>query len=74
MKFNEIRLNKKGEFDDIAIDNLHLEDMDGKTWWLGLYRKNKRICFWLSSKSKIKVTLQENGLKTKIVQYKEIDI
>ena len=70
MKFNEIRLNKKGEFDDIAIDDVHLEDMDGKSWWLGIYRGNKRISFWITSKSKIKVSLQANGLKTKIVAIK----
>ena len=66
MKLNEIRLDNKGNFDDIVIDDVHLENMDDKSWWLGIYRGNKRISFWISSKSKIKVSLQENEIKTKI--------
>ena len=70
MKYNEIRL-RKGKLDDIAIDDLHLEDMDGKNWWLGLYRGNKRISFWIRSKSKITVEIQENGLKSKIIEQEQ---
>ena len=78
MKYNEIR-TRHGALDDIAIDDLHLEDMDGKNWWLGLYRKVKdkrfkggwkliRTSFWIRSKSKIVVEIQENELKSKLVE------
>jgi hypothetical protein len=66
-KYNEIRLDEKGNFDDIAIYDLHLEDMTGKAWWLGYYKGDKRICFWISSKTKITVTLAEHGLNTEII-------
>lgn len=73
-KYNEIRLNEKGNLDDIAIFNVHLERMDDKFWWLGIYRdgkKLKRVTFHITSKSKIEVHLIENELNTKIVPYKK---
>ena len=71
-KYNEIRL-ADGVPDDIVIEDvtIHLEDMDGKVWWLGASRGNgkncKRTSFWLRSKSKIHVEVQDNELKTKII-------
>lgn len=80
MKYNEIRLDESKSFDDIAIDNLHLEDMNGKNWWLGIYREVKdkrfkkgikymRTSFFITSKSKITVSLQDNQLNTKIIPW-----
>ena len=66
-KYNEVRL-RKGRVDDVAIDELHLEDMTGDVWWIGIYRGNKRTTFYIESKSKITVTLIENGLKSKLVE------
>lgn len=74
--YNEIRL-AKGKPDDIVIDNvdLHLEDMNGNSWWLGAYsrkqgdfKKDVRTSFWIYSKSKITVTVQDNLMKTKIIK------
>ena len=71
-KYNEIRTRDSKE-DDIVIDDVsvHLEDMDGKSWWLGLYRGKKRATFWISSKSKIDVRLEENELKLKFIEQNE---
>ena len=71
-KYNEVRLSE-GKPDDIAIDGVdtHLEwmsDDNGSLWWLGLYKGKKRTTFHIWSKSKIKVELVENGLKSKIVK------
>lgn len=67
-KYNEVR-TRNGKADDIVIDdvNIHLEDMDGKNWWLGVYRGKKRATFWIRSKNKINIRLEENelGLKFK---------
>ena len=68
MKYNEIRL-RNGKVDDVAIDDLRFEDMTGKVWWLGVYRKNgKRTTFYFRSKSKITVEVVENDLKSKLVE------
>ncbi len=56
--------------------------MDDNFWWLGLYRNVKdkrckrgrrlaRTTFHITSKSKIKVELIENELKSKIVKYEK---
>lgn len=65
-KYNEVR-TRNGKADDIVIDgvNIHLEDMDGKTWWLGVYRGKKRATFLIRSKSEISVKLEENDLGLK---------
>lgn len=66
-KYNEIR-TRNGRADDIVIDDvsIHLEDMDGKSWWLGIYRGKKCATFWIRSKSKIEVSLEENELGLKL--------
>ncbi len=66
-KYNEVR-TKMGKADDIVIDevNIHLEDMDGKNWWLGVYKGKKRATFWIKSKSKIIVKLEEDELGLKL--------
>lgn len=66
-QFNEIR-TRKGELDDIAIYDMHLEDMTGNVWWLGYYRGNKRTTFNIRSKTKIKLEVIENELKSKMVE------
>ena len=45
-KYNEVR-TRNGKEDDIVISNvdIHLEDMDGKNWWLGIYKGKKRTTF-----------------------------
>ncbi len=63
----EIRL-RKGKLDDIAIHALHLEDMDGKNWWLGIYRNGKRTTFWIRSKTRITVEVQEDELNCKLIE------
>ena len=70
-KSNEIRLDEKGNLDDIVIDEVHLEDMNGKCWWLAVYRGKKRTAFWIESKSKITVRLQDNELGTKVVPWED---
>ncbi len=62
-KYNEVR-TRNGKEDDIVIDgvNIHLEDMDGKNWWLGIYRGKKQATFWIRSKSKITIKVGENEL------------
>lgn len=67
-KYNEIR-HANGKPDDIVLDggDMHLEDMDGKVWWLGFYRGKKRTSFILRSKSEITVEIQDNDLKAKLV-------
>jgi hypothetical protein len=66
---SEIRL-RDGAPDDIVLDggDLHLEDMDGKSWWLGFYRDGKRTTFRLRSKSKITVTVEENELGAALIE------
>ena len=68
-KYNEVR-TRNGKADDIVIDgvNIHLEDMDGKNWWLGVYRGKKRATFWISSKSKISVRAEENELDLRVTE------
>lgn len=64
---SELEIKKE---DDIVIDdvNIHLEDMDGKNWWLGIYKDKKRATFWIRSKSKITVKLDENELGLKLIE------
>lgn len=68
-KYNEIRL-RHGKVDDIVIDsvNIHLEDMTGKFWWLGVYNKKGRTTFHITSKSKITVEIIENGLESAVIE------
>lgn len=65
--YNEVR-TRNGKADDIVINgvDLHLEDMDGKSWWLGVYRGKKYATFWIKSKNKISVKLEENELGLKL--------
>lgn len=69
MKKDEIR-TRNGKVDDIVIDqvDIHLEDMDGNNWWLGVYQGKKRATFWISSKSKITVRVEENELGLKLTE------
>ncbi|MGH2611565.1 MAG: hypothetical protein ACRDFB_00780 [Rhabdochlamydiaceae bacterium] len=71
MKYFEIR-TRKGKLDDIALDDvaIHLEDMDGKLWWLGIYKKGtkKRLTFYIKSKSKITLEIVEQDLPVKFVE------
>ncbi len=62
-KYKEVR-TRDGKEDDIVISgvDVHLEDMDGKNWWMGIYDGKKRTTFWISSKSRITVKLEENEL------------
>lgn len=64
-KYFEIR-TRKGRLDDLVFDDvdIHLEDMNGKTWWLGVYKKgtSKRLAFRIKSKSKITLQIQEQDL------------
>lgn len=72
-KYNEVRtINNRA--DDIVIDdvNIHLEDMDGKNWWLGIYRGKKRATFWISSKSKINVRTEENELGLESIEQNDL--
>ncbi len=66
-KYNEVR-TKNGKADDIVIDevSIHLEDMDGKNWWLGVYRGKKRATFWIRSKGIISIKLEEDELGLKL--------
>ncbi len=68
-KYNEVR-TRNGKEDDIVISgvNIHLEDMDGKNWWLGVYKGNKRTTFRISSKSKIMVRIEEDELELKRIK------
>ena len=68
-KYNEIR-TRDGKEDDIVISNvdIHLEDMDGKNWWLGVYKGNKRTTFRIRSKSKITVETEDNELGSKLIE------
>lgn len=74
-KYNEVRA-RNGKADDIVIDgvNIHLEDMDGRNWWLGVYRGEKRATFWISSKSKITVRVEENELGLKSIEQNDSHI
>lgn len=56
--------------DDIVISkgDMHLEDMEGKTWWLGFYKGSKRVTFWISSETEITVSMIENGLDLPMVE------
>lgn len=71
-KYNEVRL-RHGIEDDIVLSDgdMHLEDMTGNFWWLGFYKNNKRITFRITSKSKISVRVEEDGLKIKKVEQEE---
>lgn len=68
-KYNETRTRNSKE-DDIVISDadIHLEDMDGKNWWLGVYKGNKRTTFRIRSKSKITVKTEENELGLKFIE------
>ena len=75
-KYNEIRLDDKDKEDDIVIDgvDIHLENMNDRCWWLGVYKGNKRNAFWICTKrGKITVRLDENELKSKIVPYENLN-
>ena len=76
MKFNEIRLDRDSELDDIVIDDIsmvHLERLGDYVWWLGIYDKDGvRTTFQLfKDKRRIVCDLVENGLETKLVKWKE---
>lgn len=68
-KYNEVR-TRNSKADDIVIDDvdIHLEDMDGKNWWLGIYRGKKLSTFWIRSKSKITVSIEENELNLGLIE------
>lgn len=42
--------------------------MDGNNWWLGVYQGKKRATFWISSKSKITVRVEENELGLRLTE------
>lgn len=74
LPFNEIRLDEHGKHDDIVIqcDSIHLEQMDNNSWWLGVYRGDKRICFSIfANQSGIVTQTQEDELGIKIVPLKK---
>lgn len=68
-KINELRL-RKGRLDDIVLSggDLHLEDMTGKMWWLGFTKGKKRVSFYIRSKTKIEVTIQDMEYIPEIVE------
>lgn len=72
----EIRL-RHGKADDIVLSNVdvHLEQMDNKVWWLGVYSpgaKLKRNTFWIRyEKGQIIVHPDENGLKAKVLEQED---
>ena len=54
-----------GAPDDIVVDceTMHLERMDDNFWWLGCYRDNKRITFYINqTETGIEVTVVEDDL------------
>ena len=60
-----IRPDKMGEPDDIVIDDVtcfRMERMDKGAVWIAAYRGDDRVAFWLSSKTKIRIALNENDL------------
>lgn len=68
-RYNEIR-TRNGQEDDIVVSeaDIHLEDMDGKNWWMGVYKGDKRATFWMSSQSKITVRTDENDLNLPFIE------
>jgi hypothetical protein len=62
----EIRLDQDLLLDDIVIENVHLERMGKRSWWLAVYFGKKRICFSIESKSRIKVFIIEDELHVPI--------
>jgi hypothetical protein len=46
-----VRPDENGDPDQIMVDcdRIHLERMDEHTWWLGISRGQKGICFVLSA-------------------------
>lgn len=58
-----VRPDDRGKPDDIVVDDVscfRLERMDKGRWWLACYRGDQRICFSLSSKSKIECVVTED--------------
>jgi hypothetical protein len=49
-----IRPDHKGRPDDIVItgDTFRMERMDKDTWWLAIYRGDKRVSIWLRRNGK----------------------
>lgn len=65
--YDEVRF-RHGSVDDVAIDELHLERLDDNTWWLAIYRGNKRTAFHITSSAPIQVELRENELNSSLVE------
>lgn len=61
-----------GEPDDIFIncDYFRMEQMDDGCWWIGVTKGDRRICFFLNSRGKIKATISEDELHC---EYENID-
>lgn len=60
-----IRPNERGEPDDIVIEDatcFRMERMDTGAWWIGVYRDDQRVAFWLRSKKRIRVSYVEDEL------------
>jgi hypothetical protein len=58
-----VRMNAEG-VDDVTItsDLFRLERMNEKTFWVAVYRGDKRVTFAISSETRLTVTVTEDEL------------
>lgn len=63
----EIRLDEKGEVDDVAItgDLFRLERMTDDCWWVCIYRGKNRTAFYIEGKDKLTATTIEDSIGCK---------
>lgn len=70
MSSHEIRLDKKGEIDDVVIqcDQIHFERMDNHWFWMAVYKGDERTVFHFNAKSgDIEVLMDENDLELPVI-------
>ena len=65
---SEIRRNEDGTVDEIVVSRptfFHIEQMDDNQWWIGVDEAEGRTAFVLSARGKIKLTVNEAGVREK---------
>lgn len=59
---NVIRLDRRGEADDIAVSDVRMfrmERMDSGRWWIAVHRGDDTLMFWLNSSRRIAVSYED---------------
>jgi hypothetical protein len=63
---DRLDFDQNGEFDELVIskpDFVHIERMSDESVWIGIYKGDKRVSLFLSSRGKVAVTDGDGDLE-----------